>query len=126
MKTKTGIEHESRTCCPSNSTSINKKVKSQDDSECKWWINSPAHHYCFWVYVLEKSGPDGSMSELVQAEIAELMGWSNTKTHFILKEAMVELVDALNKHKAKDLLFQDHDQMVILPDIEVKSGEDFE
>lgn len=105
-----------RTCsCPPNKN--NKKLKSQDDAECDWFINSPDHNNCFWTYVKAKSGPDGSMSELVQSEIAELMGWSNTKTHFMLKTAIQELVEALKAANANELLEEGHSLIVELPDV---------
>lgn len=99
-----------RTCCLNIKN--NKKIKSQDDAECDWWINSPQHGFCFWTYVKDKSGPDGSMNELVQSEIAELMGWSNTKTHFMLKTAIQELVETLKANKAHELLGDSPDQLV--------------
>ncbi len=96
--------------CPLNNKSVNNEEETQE--QCIWWINSPDHNYCFWDYVKNKSSIDGSMLELSQSEIAQLMGWSNTKTHFMLKDAMVELVDALNQNKAKELLSQDPEQIV--------------
>lgn len=77
---------------------------NKQEEACEWCINSPAHYNCFWAYVLDKSGPDGSMPELAQSEIANLLGWSNTKTHFMLKQAMAELIEAFNKYKANQLL----------------------
>lgn len=77
---------------------------NKQEEACEWHINSPRHYNCFWAYVLDKSGPDGSMPELVQSEIAHLLGWSNTKTHFMIKQAMVELIEAFNKYKANQLL----------------------
>lgn len=76
---------------PSNS----KPLNNQEETDCPWFIDSPEHHNCFWLYVKTKSAPDGSMPELVQTEIAKLVGWSNTKTHFVLKQAMEELEKAL-------------------------------
>lgn len=110
-----GSKCEYRTCTLTDKTLNNKKVKSQDESICPWWINSEIHHFCFWTYVLELSGPDGSMPEMVQSDIAELMGWSNTKTHFALKEAMVELIAALKLNKANELLEEDYEQLVDIP-----------
>lgn len=52
------------------------------------------------------------MPELVQSEIAQLLGWSNTKTHFMLKQAVAELVEALKANHAKQLLDSDPDQIV--------------
>lgn len=75
-----------------------------DTDDCPWYVNSLKHSNCFWEYVFDKSGPDGSMQELVQTEISQLMNWSNTKTHFMLKQAMIELVEALKKYQADRLL----------------------
>jgi hypothetical protein len=44
------------------------------------------------------------MKELVQSELAALFGWSNTKTHFMLKTAMTELTEALKLYGAAELL----------------------
>lgn len=71
---------------------------------CEWWINSKEHGYCFWKFLREKSSPDGVMEELVQSELAQLFGYSNTKTHFVLKEAIRELKEALADHGIEDLL----------------------
>lgn len=98
------------TCCLDIKN--NKKLKSQDEADCDWWINSPEHSNCFWTFVRDKSGPDGSMNELVQSEIADLMGWSNTKTHFMLKTAVQELVEALKTHKAQELLGEAHESVI--------------
>lgn len=65
------------------------------DPECEWWINSEKHGYCFWRYIRDKSKPDGSMKELLQSDLAVLFGCSSTKIHFILKEAMKELEEAI-------------------------------
>lgn len=91
-------------------SSKSKRVTSE--GECPWWINSPEHNYCFWKYIHDKSTPDGAMQELVQADLAKLFGWSNTKTHFAIKEALKELVQALEDHDAKDLLTQIVDGLV--------------
>lgn len=74
------------------------------DPKCEWWINSEKHDFFFWKYIMDKSDPDGYMQELTQAELADLFGWSNTKIHFVLKEATDELVEALMFHKAINLL----------------------
>jgi hypothetical protein len=92
---------------------LDNKQDIKTEETCEWYINSPKHYNCFWIYVIDKSAPDGSMPELVQSEIAQLLGWSNTKTHFMLKEAMKELVEALNKFKANQLINnQDPDHFV--------------
>jgi hypothetical protein len=44
------------------------------------------------------------MKELVQSELAELFGYSNTKTHFVLKQAVDELKVALLANGANELL----------------------
>lgn len=118
MSTESGCKCATRGCLPSNKLE-NNKVKSQDNSECPWFINSPEHNNCFWTYVKAKSGPDGSMPELVHSEIAELMGWSYPKTHFALKEAMVELVDSLKKNNAQELLSDDSGLNLNLPAIDI-------
>jgi hypothetical protein len=123
MSNQTGPKSGSRDCQKQSST--NKKVKSQDEAEDPWWINSPEHDHCFWNFVNEKSGPDGSMPELVQSEIADLMGWSNTKTHFMLKTAMAELIEALKTAQAQELLSQNYEEQVGLPEIDpVPVGQD--
>jgi hypothetical protein len=58
------------------------------------------------------------MPELVQSEIAELMGWSNTKTHFMLKTAMTELIEALKADNANELLSQNYEEQIEIPDFE--------
>ena len=81
-----------------------KSKRVQEEPSCQWWINSPDHNYCFWKYIHDKSSVDGVMNELVQSELANLFGWSNTKTHFILKEAIEELTSALKTHGAVEML----------------------
>ena len=96
-------EYLPETTCPEGSPVI-IKGKIQGEPRCSWWINSAHHNYCFWRFVKDKSDADGMMKELVQTELAELFGWSNTKTHFMLKQAMIELTDALKTYGASDLL----------------------
>lgn len=102
-------------CCPLNKEYLPEsscpegkpqmiKNKLQEEPNCSWWINSSEHNFCFWRYVKDKSDSDGMMKELVQAELAALFGWSNTKTHFMLKQAMVELTQALKEFGALELL----------------------
>lgn len=86
---------------------LDNKPNIKTEETCEWYINSPEHYNCLWIYIIDKSAPDGSMPELVQSEIAHLLNWSNTKTHFMLKQAMVELVEALHKFKANQLLSND-------------------
>lgn len=92
---------------------------NKNEEACDWHINSAEHKNCFWIYVYSVSRPDGSMPELVQSEIAKLLGWSNTKTHFMLKQAMIDLEKALKENKANQLTGTDHEQTVDVPDFEV-------
>lgn len=85
---------------------LNNKFDNNQQVDCPWKINSPQHNNCFWQYVKDKSSIDGSMPELVQSEIAALLGWSNTKTHFMLKEATKELAEALTAFNASQLINQ--------------------
>jgi hypothetical protein len=82
----------------------NKVSCGQNETECIWWINSADHNFCFWRYLKDKSDSEGMMKELVQSELAALFGWSNTKTHFMLKQAIIELTEALKIHGAAELL----------------------
>lgn len=91
---------------------LDSKQDNKNEEACPWHINSPKHYDCLWIYIIDKSGPDGSMPELVQSEIAQLLGWSNTKTHFMLKQAMAELIEALTINKANQLISQDPDQII--------------
>ncbi|SRR6266481_1730349 len=88
------------------------KNQGSENKKCVWYINSPDHFNCFWHYVHDKSSPDGSMCELVQSQIASLMGWSNTKTHFMLKQATIDLIAALKANNANQLLGQDSEASV--------------
>lgn len=90
---------------------LDNKQDSKQEETCPWYINSPQHFNCLWIYIIDKSGPDGSMPELVQSEIAQLLGWSNTKTHFMLKQAMTELIEALTANNANQLLGKDAEQV---------------
>jgi hypothetical protein len=91
---------------------LDNKQDNKQEEACPWYINSPEHYNCLWIYIIDKSAPDGSMPELVQSEIAQLLGWSNTKTHFMLKQAMAELIEALTNNKADQLLGKDPDQNI--------------
>ncbi len=93
-------------CCTRTQacTCAHDKTGGRDDTKCPWWLNSKDHGYCFWKYLAEKSSPDGVMKELVQSELAELFGYSNTKTHFVLKQAVDELKVALLANGANELL----------------------
>lgn len=96
-------EYLPETVCPEGSPKISKD-KVIEEPRCAWWLNSADHNYCFWRYVKDKSDTDGMMKELVQSELAFLFGWSNTKTHFMLKQAITELTEALKVYNAIDLL----------------------
>lgn len=98
---------------------LDNKHDNKQEETCPWYINSPEHYNCLWIYIIDKSGPDGSMPELVQSEIAQLLGWSNTKTHFMLKQAMAELVEALTSHHAQQLLGRDADSHISLDDLDI-------
>lgn len=101
---------------------LDNKQDSKHEETCPWHINSPDHFNCLWIYIIDKSNPDGSMPELVQSEIANLLGWSNTKTHFMLKQAMAELVEALHKHQANQLIKKDSDQIVEFRSFDLDPG----
>lgn len=105
-----GAARGSRTCSLDPEQPNNKNVQTKEEDQCPWWINSPKHHNCFWIYVKDKSSVYGSMPELAQSDIAALMDWSNTKTHFMLKQAMEELTDALTRNRARELLSKDPSQ----------------
>lgn len=83
---------------------LDNKQDDKQEETCEWYINSPKHYDCLWIYIIDKSAADGSMPELVQSEIAQLLGWSNTKTHFMLKQAMAEFIEALHRFKANQLI----------------------
>ncbi len=106
--------------CEQGKPSISTKSKRvQDEPKCPWWINSKEYKYCFWKYVHDKSSSDGVMPELVQSELAQLFGWSNTKTHFVLKEAIEELTNALSVYGAMDLLREiDNDDLEDIVSVE--------
>lgn len=91
---------------------LNNNLENKVEETCPWYIKSEKHQNCLWLYILDMSGPDGSMPELVQSQIAQLLGWSNTKTHFMLKQAMQELIVALHARQANQLLGKDHDQVI--------------
>lgn len=127
-------------CCPlmkeylpespcSEGKPVSSNGKVQDEPGCPWWINSADHNFCFWRFVKDKSDEDGVMKELVQSELAALFGWSNTKTHFMLKQAMTELTDALKLYGAAELLQEidaDESGNLTLPDesLPVSSNDD--
>lgn len=90
--------------CPEGTPPANKGGKTQDEPRCAWWINDKDSNYCFWRFIRSRSDENGVMRELVQSELAELFGFSNTKTHFVLKQAIEELTQALKDHGARELL----------------------
>jgi len=69
----------------------------------EWWINSKKDNYCFWSYIKRNSHSDGKMEPLLQSEIAELFGCSSTKVHFILKEALENLLGSVHLDDIGDL-----------------------
>ena len=98
-------EYMPETACPEGKPNINpQNGKIQNEPRCSWWINDKNSNYCFWRYLKDKSDPDGVMKELVQSELAQLFGWSNTKTHFMLKQAIEELTEAFKIYGAIELL----------------------
>lgn len=96
-------EYLPETACQEGSPKLSRG-KIQEEPKCQWWLNSPDHYYCFWRYIKDRSDENGVMKELVQSELAALFGWSNTKTHFMLKQAMIELTEALRVYGAVDML----------------------
>lgn len=92
-----------RECCPPGVRQCSHG-EAQEDGKCAWWINSAQHDNCFWTYIKDKSDANGVMKELVQTELATLFGWSNTKTHFMLKQAVADLTEALKSQGAAQLL----------------------
>ena len=62
----------------------------------EWWINSEKHHFCFWTLVKKRSQVDGTMEPLLQSEMTKLFGCSSTKVHFMIKEALDNLMSEEN------------------------------
>lgn len=77
--------------------------KSDEEGGCPWWINSPENNYSFWTWCRKRSYEDGYMDPLMQNEIAQLLGCSSTKVHFILKEAIEKLKQSKHLHILADL-----------------------
>jgi hypothetical protein len=103
---------------------LDNKHDDKPEETCEWYINAPKHHNCLWIYIIDKSAVDGSMPELVQSEIAQLLGWSNTKTHFMLKQAMSEFIEALHRFKANQLISSSGpDHSIELPSITSFAGD---
>lgn len=88
---------------PESIPTLNKNGKVTTEPVDEWWINSPEHHFCFWEYVRKNSQHDGNMEPLLQSEIAELFGYSSTKMHFMIKEAMDRLTTPENMKVLQDL-----------------------
>lgn len=61
------------------------------EPENPWWIDSEENQHDFWIWVNQRSLPDGRMEPLQQNEIAKYFGCSATKIHFIIKDAFVKL-----------------------------------
>ncbi len=98
------MKNESKSIVPCNT--------EDPEKNCAWWINSPTHGNCLWLYIKDFSQIDGSMKEHVQSEIAQLMNWSNTKTHFMLKQATEELIAALKAANAQQLINNEEDSIL--------------
>lgn len=92
------LEYLPKEHCDQGKPELNVSDKNFTPPPCAWWLNSPENNYCFWKFIKSRSNKDGQMPELMQSDLAKLFGWSNTKAHFILKEAIDELVQVLKKH----------------------------
>lgn len=88
---------------PESIPTLNEAGKVVKEPEDEWWINSKKDKYCFWSYIKRNSHPDGKMEPLLQSEIAELFGCSSTKVHFILKEALENLLGSEHLQGLEDL-----------------------
>lgn len=82
--------------CNLGTPQVNKNKKILAEPPCAWWINSKKHNYCFWTYIRDQSNSLGEMPEILQSDMAKLFGWSNTKAHFMLKEALENLIEVLH------------------------------
>lgn len=91
-----------------------KGKKLDGEPSCPWWVNSEKHMYCFWRYVRDNSASDGSMKELQLSDIAKLLGWSSTKAHFIMKEAMEELTQIFIKNGIDPRLLLEEDAQSVV------------
>jgi len=67
------------------------RARSDAKVPCEWSINSKEHNYCFWKWLRANSHKDGTMRPMMQSEIADQMGCSSTKVHFILKDGIKKL-----------------------------------
>lgn len=90
-----------------------KGKKLDGEPSCPWWINSEKHMYCYWRYLRDNSASDGSMKELQLSDIAKLLGWSSTKAHFIMKEAMEELAGVFKNRGIDTQLLLEEAQNVV-------------
>lgn len=83
-----------------------KQAKSHNHLKDEdWWVNSPENSNCFWEYIYKNSNNYGMLKELSTQEIANLLGWTTTKTLTELKDALEELKDNLNSDMSiEDLL----------------------
>ena len=83
---------------------FNKQGRILQEPKDAWWINSKDHQFCFWTFLKSRSQSDGTMEPLLQSEIAELFGCSSTKVHFMLKEAMDNLMSEENMKILQNLM----------------------
>lgn len=90
-----------------------KGKKLDGEPSCPWWINSEKHMFCYWRYIRDNSASDGSMKELQLSDIAKLLGWSSTKAHFIMKEAMEELAEVFKRRGINTQLLLEEDQNIV-------------
>lgn len=72
---------------------LSEKPHSHEKTEA-FWINSPEHNNCFWEYIYKNSNKYGVLKELTTQEMAQLLGWTTSKTLSELKVALESL-----KHK---------------------------
>jgi hypothetical protein len=95
---------------PESIPEFDSKGKVLREPSDEWWINSKEDNYCFWSYVKNHSYPDGRMDPLLQADLANLFGCSGTKIHFMLKEALKNLLNIDNLEELKDLVDNSHEE----------------
>ncbi len=85
--------------------------------DAPWWINSQEFNFCFWRYVQEKSNKNGELPELSQSGLSKLFGWSNAKTHLMVKEAMDELNLIFKKHDMSEEIGSDVEESVVISSV---------
>lgn len=112
--------------CKDSVPTINDEGRVIQEPKNPWWINSEKDHYCFWKYIHEKSQPDGSMEPLLQSEIADLFGCSSTKVHFMLREAMQNLMKNTHLKELESLLEEEAQQHSAQLNGEVLGDSDFD